>query len=449
MADKLSSVFECSKCGAQSPKWSGRCLECGTWGSLTQTVISKDKNDLKKLNIEGAEIINLEKIKISDSKRIRTDISEVDQVLGGGIVPGSLVLLSGEPGIGKSTLLMQIANKVSQKVNKVFYISGEESGAQIKERLERLKSNIRNINFIFETNLEKIIVCLLDIKPDFVIIDSIQAIYSSLVGAEAGSINQIRAATLKFLEIAKENNIAIMLIGHVTKDGQIAGPKTLEHIVDTVIYLESDKIEDYRILRATKNRFGSINELGIFEMTGSGFKEIKNPSSVFIDEGGGKITGSVISCVIEGTRPFLVEIQALVTKTVFGYPQRKASGFDLNRLQVLTAVLIKRAGINLNNQDIILNVVGGQKINNPSLDLPVCLAIVSSLLNQYIDRETVVLGEVGLGGEVRNVGKLKERMSEIFKLGYKKAIIPYVEIKARVELEKVKNLKELVEFVKR
>jgi len=277
MAEKLSSIFECSKCGAQSPKWSGRCLECGTWGTLVETVINKDKKSLKDLKIPGAEIINLEKIKTSLNKRIQTDISEVDQVLGGGIVPGSLVLLSGEPGVGKSTLLAQIANQVGKKAKKVAYISGEESAAQIKERLERLKCGLKNINFISETNLEKIISSLLDLKPDFAIIDSIQTIYSSLALSEAGSISQIRAATLKFLEIAKENNIAIMLIGHVTKDGQVAGPKSLEHIVDTVIYLESDKIEDYRILRATKNRFGSINELGIFEMTGAICHELSQP----------------------------------------------------------------------------------------------------------------------------------------------------------------------------
>ena len=442
------AIFECSKCGAQSPKWSGRCLECGSWGTLVETVVSKGKKNLQDLNIQGAQIINLEKIKISSSQRLKTDISEVDQVLGGGIMPGSLVLLSGEPGIGKSTLVAQIADKVGRKNKKVVYISGEESAGQIKERLERLKCGIKNINFISETNLEKIISSLSDLKPDFTIIDSIQTIYSSLVGVEAGSISQIRAATLKFLEFAKENNIAILLIGHVTKDGQVAGPKTLEHIVDTVVYLESDKIGDYRVLRATKNRFGSINELGIFEMTGSGFKEIKNPSSVFIDEGEGKITGSVISCVMEGTRPFLVEIQALATKTVFGYPQRKASGFDLNRLQVLSSVLTKRTKLNLSNQDIILNVVGGLKINDPSLDLAVCLAIISSLLNQYIDRKTVVLGEVGLGGEVRKVNKLAERIAEAEKLGFTNAILPEVSVKAKkINLSALKNLNEAVSYL--
>lgn len=447
MPNKIQNIFVCSNCDAQSSKWSGRCLECGSWGTLqAQTVDQKEINSKQTPTASPAEVISLDKIKFGKLERIKTDISELDRVLGGGIMPGSLTLLAGEPGIGKSTIVAQTANAVSRKkIGDVVYISGEESASQIKSRLERLNCDLEGIKFISETNAEKSIAAIEKLNPVLVIVDSIQAVYSFDIAAEAGGLNQIRAAAVKFLELAKEKNIAVILIGHITKDGQVAGPKTLEHIVDTVIYLETDTSSNYRILRATKNRFGSVNELGIFEMTASGFKEITNPSAIFIEAGDQKISGSVLSCIIEGTRPFLVEIQALVTKTIFGYPQRKASGFDLNRLQVLVAVLTKRAKINLNNQDIILNVVGGLKINDPSLDLAVCFAIVSSLLNQVVDRKTLVLGEVGLGGEVRNISRLEQRIVEAEKLGFSKVIIPDCEVKEKkIKLVKIKNLEEVV-----
>ena len=324
-------------------------------------------------------------------------------------------------------------------------MSGEESFSQVRDRLQRLDCTTDNIKFINETNVEKIIAALGEIEPALVVIDSIQTAYTAVMPSEAGSINQIRASAAQFLEVAKQNNIAFILVGHITKDGQIAGPKSLEHIVDTVIYLEADTAHNYRILRATKNRFGSINELGLFTMTGAGFKEISNPSAVFIDPGEQKIAGAVISCIIEGTRPFLVEAQALVSKTVFGYPQRRASGFDINRLQILTAVLTKRTKINLTNQDVILNIVGGLKINDPALDLAICLAIASSLLNQVISRKTIVLGEVGLGGEIRQVGKLEERLREAGKLGFSEAIIPIKKVKSgRLKVKNIKNVSELV-----
>ena len=493
MPNKISTIYVCSNCDAQALKWTGRCLECGAWGTLQMQTIDQKTVEQKAMQVSPAEITDLAKTKTKGLNRIKTNISEVDRVLGGGIVPGSLILLSGEPGIGKSTIVAQIAGAIaltpspspvsrekgvkestSQKTKQsilsplsrrsgrgaglpakalasaggegVIYVSGEESFNQIKDRLGRIKCDAKNIKFINETNVEKILAALNQVKPALVIIDSIQAVYTSLLPSESGSINQIRASAVKFLEIAKQNNIAIILIGHITKDGLIAGPKSLEHIVDTVIYLETETAHNYRILRATKNRFGSINELGIFEMTGSGFKEIINPSAIFIEQGGQKITGSVISCIIEGTRPFLIEIQALATKTVFGYPQRKSSGFDLNRLQVLTAVLTKRTKVNLINQDVILNIVGGLKINDPSMDLAICFAIISSLLNQIIDRKTIVLGEVGLGGEIRNVSKLEQRLAEAEKLGFTKAIIPDCNVKARkIKLERMKNLTEIVE----
>lgn len=365
-------------------------------------------------------------------------------------MPGSLILLSGEPGIGKSTILAQIANAIALNgdAGEVFYASGEESASQVKARLARLNCDFSKIGFISETNVEKIVSAAKKHRPKLLIIDSIQTMYSAEAISEAGGVNQIRVSTVKFLELAKVEGISIILIGHITKDGSVAGPKSLEHMVDTVIYLESDANKDYRMLRSTKNRFGSVNELGVFEMTGAGFIEIKNPSAIFMPEGGELISGSAICCVMDGTRPFLVEVQALVTKTLFGFPQRKASGFDLNRLQVLTAVLTKRGGLNLTTQDVILNIVGGMKITDPVLDLSVCASIISALLNQKIDHKTIFLGEVGLGGEVRNVGKLKERLAEAMKLGYTRAIVPNVDLKiAKMELVKVKNLSEVVNLI--
>lgn len=449
MSNKIQTIYTCANCDAQSNKWNGRCLECGAWGTLQKQTLTADAKEKKAVldQVGEAKIIHLQDLEAGEKggmKRIMTGIGEVDRVLGGGIVPGSLILLTGEPGIGKSTIMAQITDSVARN-NKVFYISGEESASQVRDRLVRLKCDIAKINFIGETNAEAIIASILKEKPVLVIIDSIQTIYSSLVSADAGSINQIRATTVKFLEVAKNNNISIILAGHITKDGAIAGPKSLEHIVDTVIYLESETKNDYRILRATKNRFGSVNELGIFEMTGDGFVEIKNPSSIFLDSHDGGISGSVISCIMEGTRPFLVEIQALVTKTVFGYPQRKASGFDSNRLQVLCSVISKRSRTNLMTQDVILNIVGGLKISEPAMDLAVCLAIISSMTDKVIDKKTIVIGEVGLGGEVRNVSKLKERLNEAKKLGFTKAVTPKAGVKvAGLVIREVGSLEELV-----
>ena len=446
----IKTIFTCSNCDAQFPKWSGRCLECGSWGTLTEEIQDK-KEEAKKdtlSKIGSADLIDLKKVDTMNLKRMTTNITEIDRVLGGGLVPGSLTLLSGEPGIGKSTLVAQIANALS-KDSLVIYASGEESAAQVKGRLERLNCSLDNLRFIGETNIEKIISSVLKAKPDLVIIDSIQTVYSSLIPSEAGSINQIRAGAVKFLEVAKEHDISVILIGHITKDGQVAGPKALEHIVDTVLYLEAETNNNYCLLRASKNRFGSTNELGILEMTGLGFKEVLNPSLVFIDAAHVELAGSVIGCVVEGTRPFLVDIQSLVSKTVFGYPQRKTSGFDLNRLQVLSAVLSKRTKINLTSQDIILNVVGGLRLNDPALDLAVCAAIISSNLNKNFDRHTIVLGEVGLGGEIRAVSKIEQRLAEAEKLGFTQAIIPNVEVKAKkIKIVKLKNLAELAEFIK-
>ena len=458
MPKTVKEIYLCSRCDAQFPKWSGRCSECGAWGTLSVTVTdlrSENKQAVKKLGAAG--VIDLASVPATSLERWVTGIEEIDRVLGGGLVPGSLVLLSGEPGIGKSTLVAQLAGAISggqQSKHPAIYVSGEESAAQVKARLDRLPGGAGSLKFISETSVEKIFSAAVASHPDILIVDSIQTVYSSLIPSEAGGISQIRAAAVKFLELAKEHGIAVLLIGHITKDGQIAGPKSLEHIVDTVLYLENESNQSYCLLRAAKNRFGSVNELGVLEMTGAGFKPVANPSLIFVESSVQDISGSAIGCALEGTRPFLIDLQALVTKTVFGYPQRKASGFDLNRLQVLAAVISKRTKINLASQDIILNVVGGLRLSDPALDLAACAAIIASHSNKNIDRQTLVLGEVGLGAEVRPIAKLEQRLQEAARLGFKRAIIPQGKTTklsgaaARLELVSVKDLSGLVEIIR-
>lgn len=415
-----------------------------------QTVDQKQAR--KMVNISPAETIDLSQLpKLAGNQRLSTGIQELDRVLGYGpesygLVAGSIILLGGEPGIGKSTLVAQIAQAIG-RTSQVLYVSGEESAGQLKDRFDRLKIKSDKIKFLSQNNAEKISATIEQLKPSLAIIDSIQTVYSSNAGGEAGGLNQIRGSAVTFLETAKKNNIAFILIGHITKDGSLAGPKSLEHLVDTVLYLEAESGHDYRILRASKNRFGSANEIGVFEMTGGGFKEVTNPSLIFMEKNQ-SLAGSVISCIMEGTRPFLVEVQALVTKTVFGYPQRKTSGFDLNRLSVLIAVLTKRANLNLTNQDVILNVAGGLKTSDPALDLAVCLAIASSLLNQVIDHKIIALGEVGLGGEIRQVAKIEPRLKEAERLGFKKAIMPDSQVALpKLSLVKIKNLSEIIKYL--
>ncbi|MDD2680549.1 MAG: DNA repair protein RadA [Patescibacteria group bacterium] len=446
----VKKVYVCSHCDAQFPKWSGRCLECGSWGTLDENISDSqtEKKEAAK-KVGDATVLDLRSLKAGPEIRMKSGWEEIDRVLGGGLLPGSLLLLSGEPGIGKSTLAAQLADTLSGK-GEVLYVSGEESAIQVKSRLERLKCDLSRLRFIGETSVEKIAGAAIKMKPSLVVVDSIQTVYSSLIPSEAGSLSQIRAVAVKFLEIAKEYGISVLLIGHITKDGQVAGPKSLEHIVDTVLSLENEPGSNYCLLRTSKNRFGSVNELGVLEMTGTGFIEAKDPSSVFLGAGATAIPGSVIGCVLEGSRPFLVNIQALVTRTVFGYPQRKASGLDINRLQVLSAVIAKRSQINLVTRDIILNVVGGLKINDPALDLAVCAAIISSYLNKSLAPGMVIIGEVGLGAELRPVFRLEHRLKEAEKLGFKSAIVPAgVEYKSgKLKLLKISNLGELVDLMK-
>ncbi len=457
MKNNSNTIFVCSKCDAQFTKWTGRCLECGAWGSLVENVKCQMSN-VKNIKAPVSKILNFNEITGKDFKRIRTGIGELDQVLGGGIVPGSLILLGGEPGIGKSTLVAQIATQVAGDKKKLhnfskhastLYISGEESAEQIKMRLDRLGLEAKSLQFLGETNIETICATIEKTKPILTIIDSIQTMATSELPSEAGSINQVRACTVKLLEVAKKNNVPIFIIGHVTKEGQVAGPKTLEHLVDTVLYLEGERFHAYRLLRTVKNRFGRTDEVGIFEMTSSGLVEVKNPSTIFLGEREENIAGSTVTCVVEGSRPLLVEIQALVSRTYFGYPQRRSSGFDLNRLQLLLAVLGKRASINLGTHDVHLNVAGGYKIAEPACDLAAALAIASAFKNKPLPKEMVVFGEIGLGGEVRTTTQTEKRISEAEKMGFCETLMPFSKtpINSKIKIIKVKNLVEALKHL--
>ncbi|PKL72324.1 DNA repair protein RadA [Candidatus Kuenenbacteria bacterium HGW-Kuenenbacteria-1] len=466
MSKKIETIYVCSKCEAQFSKWVGRCNECGTWGSVE---VQNSKLKIKSLNSEMpiGKVVDFEKIEKKEMIRIKTGIEEFDRVLGGGIVPGSLILLGGEPGIGKSTLVLQLVDKIgnqklktcnefvesieNQKLkieNCILYVSGEESAEQIKLRMDRLDIQSKALQFLGETDIEIICATIEKHKPQIVIIDSIQTMSFSELPSEAGSINQVRVCTVKLLEVAKKNNISIFIVGHVTKEGVVAGPKTLEHLVDTVLYLEGDQFHLFRLLRTAKNRFGSTNEVGVFEMKEKGLIEVQNPSKEFLSQRTKAETGSIVTSTMEGSRAFLIEVQALVSKTVFGYPQRRASGFDLNRLQLLATVLTRRCKCNLGNQDVYLNIAGGIKIEEPAIDLAVCLAIVSAFKNKPIDSNLVAFGEVGLGGEIRNVGQIDKRIIEAKKLGFKKIIIPQTNTKFSdqdIQIISVKNLNEAIE----
>jgi DNA repair protein RadA/Sms len=402
--------------------------------------IQSPKSNLQSpiIKIDKNQLVDFQKTPPPAFTRLQTQVSEFDRVLGGGIVVGSLILLGGEPGIGKSTLVLQICDKIKSPI---LYVSGEESASQIKMRIDRLNLNFSNLKFLGENNMEKIVAFAIEEKPSLLIVDSIQTLYSSELPSEAGSINQVRICTVKLLEIAKKFNIPILIIGHVTKDGLVAGPKSLEHLVDAVMYLEGSSQNDFRILRCAKNRFGSTNELGVFSMTGTGLLEVKNPSELFLPQNQEPISGSCLTCVMEGVRPFLIEVQALASKTLFGYPQRKTAGFDLNRLQMLIAVLIKRANIPLVNQDVHLNVTGGLKINETGADLAVCLAIISSLKDKIIKSDTLIIGEVGLGGEIRPVSQMEKRIEEAQKMNFKNIITPVFKTEKK-DLVMVKNLEE-------
>lgn len=419
---KNQTVFVCSNCGNESPKWLGKCPACNSWNSFYEEKLSISKVSGEKKAV-SAEVKKLNSVEIERYSRYKTGYEELDRVLGGGLVQGSLVLLGGEPGIGKSTLILQICDKI--KVNgSVLYISGEESATQIKMRADRLNINNENILFLGETCIETIENTLESVKPDFIIIDSIQTMYSEQLQAAAGSVSQVREITSRIMQMCKKKNITTILIGHVTKDGNIAGPRVLEHMVDTVLYLEGERYFSYRILRGVKNRFGSTNEVGLFEMREEGLCEIENPSEILISERDGNPSGSVIVASLEGTRPMLIEIQALLAPTAFGMPRRTGIGVDYNRMALLMAVLEKRAGLHISNYDAYINVVSGIKIDEPAVDLGIALAIASNFRNVPLPKDLVVVGEIGLTGEIRSVNSLEKRVKEAEKMGFKTFVLP-------------------------
>lgn len=423
---KLKTIYICSSCSYESPKWTGKCPECNAWNSFSEDVINIG-NTKNFLSATGRKIAAKKSVSLVQEKssynRLSSGILEFDRVIGSGIVPGSLTLLSGEPGIGKSTLTLQIANNFA-KNSKVLIISGEESIEQIASCASRLKLKEEKLSAINEYNLETILETIRAEKADFVIIDSIQVISSTDLPSQAGSITQVRYCTEQIMELAKTSNIAIMLIGHVTKDGNLAGPKVLEHLVDTVIHLEGDRFQQFRLLRALKNRFGSCSEVGIFEMTEMGLKEVENPSKQFLEGRKENAIGSAITVAIEGSRPFLAEVQALVSSSPFGYPKRTSNGFDLNRLQILIAVLEKYAKLNLQNQDVFINVIGGIKLSEPAADFAVLMAIASSFLKKALPKNSTIFGEVGLSGELRKVSHSDKRKKESEKLGFTEILGP-------------------------
>lgn len=434
MAKGKKSFFFCQNCGNEENKWLGQCPMCKEWNTFVEEPVSFSKSASAKL-IKDAEVVALKHVETDQEERIKTKIEELDRVLGGGIVPGSLLLVGGDPGIGKSTLLLQVCQRLCEDKHQVLYISGEESLKQIKLRANRMGEFTEDLLLLCETNLEIVKNVIQKRKPEVVIIDSIQTMYSEEVASAPGSVSQVRESTNVFMQLAKGLGISIFIVGHVTKEGTVAGPRVLEHMVDTVLYFEGDRHASYRILRGVKNRFGSTNEIGVFEMRQNGLVEVENPSEFMLNGKPENASGSVVACSMEGTRPILIEIQALVCSSNFGMPRRTAAGTDYNRVNLLMAVLEKRVGIHLSNYDAYVNIAGGIKMNEPAVDLGIVMAIVSSYKNQPIDEKTIVFGEVGLSGEVRAVNMPEQRVAEAKKLGFTTCIMP------EVSREVVKNIK--------
>jgi DNA repair protein RadA/Sms len=419
---RTKSIFVCQNCGNESPKWLGRCPDCNEWNTYVESLVSPTPKAAFSTSATQAQ--ELSRLPANSVPRLTLPLAEFNRVLGGGIVPGSMVLIGGDPGIGKSTLLLEVAGIIAEHVGKVLYVSGEESAHQIKLRADRLGLRGEGLFLLPETDLQSIIERGQEISPRLVIIDSIQTVHSSDLSSAAGSVGQVRECTQRLMRWAKSSNIPIFIVGHVTKDGSIAGPNTLEHIVDVVLYLEGERYSSYRLLRGAKNRFGSTDEVGVFEMRDRGMVEVSNPSLVFLSQRSEGAVGSVIVPAIEGTRPLLVEIQALTSPTAFGLPRRNANGVDYNRLLMITAVLTKRARLSLGTQDIITNVAGGIKVNEPAADLAIALAIASSFKNAGVEPGLVVIGEIGLSGELRAVSQLEKRLAEAAKLGFTSCLIP-------------------------
>lgn len=454
---KIKTTFFCQNCGAQSPKWIGKCPSCGEWNTYVEEVIQKEASGLGtwKSGQQKEKRVNkpkrLAEIDYSQSPRTETFDTELDRVLGGGIVPGSLVLIGGEPGIGKSTLMLQIALSLTKI--KVLYVSGEESESQIKMRAERMLVHSDNCYVLSETNTQQIFEQIEILQPQVLVIDSIQTLHSRHVESAAGSVSQVRECTAELMRFAKETGTPVFLIGHITKDGSIAGPKVLEHMVDTVLQFEGDRHLAYRILRTSKNRFGSTNELGIYEMRADGLRPVANPSEILLTQREEQLNGVAIGAMMEGNRPLLIEIQSLVSPATYGTPQRSSTGFDAKRLNMLLAVLEKRGGMRLGQQDVFLNVAGGIKVDDPALDLTVCASLLSSYEDQAVPDEVCFAGEVGLGGEIRAVHRIENRIAEAEKLGFKRIVVSKYAVrgldlkKYKIQVVAVSKLEEMYQHL--
>ena len=450
---KPRTIFICQQCGAQQSRWMGKCPDCGTWDSLVEQVEVKSsgRGSIRESGSAGARPVRLRDVPTGGFRRLPVYAEELARVLGGGLVPGSVVLVGGEPGAGKSTLLGQVAAHFAANVGPALYVSAEESAQQIKLRAERLGMDAEDLYVFSETSLDIILQQIRELRPGVVIVDSIQTVYLEELSSAAGSVSQVREGALRLMQLAKELGLPVFLVGHVTKEGAIAGPRVLEHIVDVVLYLEGDRFHQYRLLRGVKNRFGSTNEVGVFEMTGDGLREVPNPSQVFLAERSANSPGSTVAVMMEGTRPLLVEVQALTSTTGSAQPRRTTNGFDLNRLLMLAAVLTKRVGLPLFNQDIYVNVVGGLRIGEPAADLAVSVAVASSYRNQPIASDLVLVGEVGLSGELRSVSQLDRRLAEAAKLGFTRAIVPATAqaAGAGLDLLPARSLAEVVDLLAR
>lgn len=452
---KSKSIFVCSECGFESPRWAGKCPGCGEWNTMSEEIVSPAAQT-KKIPEAGvnpiATPVKLGDLDIEHEQRYQSGISELDRVLGGGIVKGSLILLSGDPGIGKSTLLLQICRYLGGD-KKVLYITGEESVRQIKMRAQRLGVTSPGLLLLAETDIDIVTGTIEAEKPDIAIVDSIQTMYKSSMTSSPGSVSQVRECTHELMTVTKSGDTALFVVGHVNKEGAVAGPKVLEHIVDTVLYFEGERNLPFRILRAVKNRFGSTNEIGVFEMADDGLKEVGNPSKMLLSGRLLNVSGTCVACVMEGSRPVLAEVQALVSTTGFGTPRRMSTGFDYNRMAVLLAVLEKRAGYFFSNLDAYINVVGGLKLDEPAADLAVALSLVSSLKDKAIDPDAVAFGEVGLSGEIRAANRADARISEVSRLGFKRVIIPYQNLRSLhgkdygIELVGVKTVRQAYETI--
>ena len=446
---KSKSVFFCGECGYESAKWLGQCPACKAWNAFCEAPAVKKGGSSLKQGMAASLPVKIKDVSLETDERVTTGISELDRVLGGGIVKGSLVLVGGDPGIGKSTLLLQMCAKLADKNISVLYVSGEESERQIALRSERLGGKFSDMLLFCETDIEKIEAAIESEKPEVVIVDSIQTMYSSKADSAAGSISQVREVTSSLLRISKGLGVSIFIVGHVTKEGTVAGPRTLEHMVDTVLYFEGEDVASYRILRAVKNRFGSTNEVGVFDMGQTGLREVANPSEYMLKGMPENAPGSVVACTMEGSRPILVEVQALVCQTNFNFPKRTTAGADYNRVNILIAVLEKRLGLNLGNCDAYVNVAGGLKINEPALDLAIVAALISSYRNRESKGKIIAFGEVGLTGEVRGVNLARLRLEEISKFGENLVIIPKVNYTKDLPFKvlPVSNVRELMDII--